>query len=68
MHAPFGWEEGGKGGSDRDGNSRTITAKDKCIIRYSSLIFMNFLVHMMTRYSQSMRAQLPQGWCNHTHT
>lgn len=32
------------GGSDRDWNSRTITAKDKCIIRYSSFIFMNFSV------------------------
>lgn len=31
VHVPFRWEEGGKGGSDRDGNSRTITAKDKCI-------------------------------------
>lgn len=53
VHAPFGWEGrggggggggGADGGSDRDWNSRTITAKDKCIIRYSSFIFMNFSV------------------------
>lgn len=68
MHAPFGREEGGKEGSDRDGNSRTITAKDECIIRYSSLIFMIFLVHMMTRYSQSMRVQPTVGWYSHTNT
>ncbi len=68
MHAPFGWEEGGKGGSDRDGNSRTITAKDKCIIGYSSLVFMNFLVHMMTRYRQPMCVQPSRGWYSHTNT
>lgn len=68
MHAPFGWEEGGKGGSDRDGNSRTITAKDKRIIRYSSLIFMNFLVHMMTRYIQTVCVQPTQRWYSHTNT
>lgn len=57
MHAPLRWEEGGEGGgSDGDGNSRTITAKDKCIIGYSSLIFMNFLVQMMSRYRRSMCA------------
>lgn len=55
VRAPFGWEGrergrwrwgwwGADGGSDRDWNSRTITAKDKCIIRYSSFIFMNFSV------------------------
>lgn len=55
-------KRGAKGGSDRDGNSRTITAKDKCIIRYSSLVFMNVLLHVITRSSPPMCVQPTQSW------
>lgn len=43
MHAPVGWEgRRAEGGEDCDGNSRTITAKDKCIIQHLSFIFIYF--------------------------